>query len=208
MKRKNYRGAGVMLFRYNSKYRRFEVLLGRRAVPKGYGQWAILGGKMDYWDSDYKACAFREFQEETKVDLGSFQTKTLAVRNIDVPYFHWRTYLILTWGYCPEIKKNWEHMELRWVPVSTVSQLDLWIGLDCELKAFRHLVKKHALVIAHITGMPFEDENLLAAYRLLMQMKVRNPQSVRTYLMQHMDVGEKEASRLSRKLERYYEEAS
>lgn len=207
MKRKSYKGAGVMLFRYNTKYMRFEVLLGKRAVPKGYGQWAIIGGKMEYSDTAYSECALREFKEEAGVDLKTLQIQNLAVKNIDIPYFHWRTYLILTWGYFPEFKKNWENSELRWFPVSIVSKQNLWIKLDQELRAFSRLVKKHELIIAYHAGMPFEDANLLAAYRLLTQMKNRNPQSVKTYFLQHMDISEKEAGRLSRMLKRYYEES-
>ena len=209
MRIRSYSGAGVMLFRYNTRHGRFEVLLGKRAVGgRGYGQWAILGGKKDRRDADYKDCALREFREEARVDLRSVQTRTLAVRKIDVPFFHWRTYLILTWGYFPEFNISSENSELRWFPISTVSKQNLWISLNHEIRAFRRLVKKHELVIAYHTGMPYEDANLLDAYRLLTQMKLRNPQSVRTYLLQHMNIGEKEASRLSRKLERYYKDAS
>ena len=209
MKDRIYSGAGVMLFRYNTRYGRFEVLLGKRAIRRGYGQWAILGGKREASDNGFYACALREFREETGVDLGGVQTRTLAVKRTELPYFRWRTYLILTWGYFPEFDRNSENSELRWFPVSTVSRQDLWINLDCELRSFRHLVKKHALVIAYHTGMPFEDGNLLAAYRLLTYMKDRNPDSVRAYLMHHMDICEKEAVRLSRRLEKYYvEEAS
>ena len=206
MRIRSYSGAGVMLFRYNSRYNRFEVLLGKRALPRGYGKWAIIGGGKSHGDGDYYDCALREFLEETGVDLRSVQTKTLAVRRINVPYYHWRTFLVLTWGYFPEFDMNSENSELKWFPVSTVSRQDLWLSLDRELRAFRHLVKKHALVIAHHTGMPFEDGNLLEAYRLLTHMKVRNPDTVRAYLMKHMDIGDKEAERLSRRLGKYYAE--
>ena len=139
MKIKSYRGAGVMLFRYNINSKCFEVLLGKRAVSKGYGQWAILGGRRERNDKDYYECALREFREESGVDLVNLNTQKLAVRRIDVPYYHWRTYLILTWGDFPELKKNWENSELLWFPVSAVSGLDLWISLDHEMKAFRKI---------------------------------------------------------------------
>ena len=56
MRIKSYRGAGVMLFRYNTRYRRFEVLLGKRSVPRGYGKWAIPGGGVESYDVDFAAC--------------------------------------------------------------------------------------------------------------------------------------------------------
>ena len=142
MRHKSYRGAGVMLFRYNTQSKCFEVLLGRRAVSRGYGQWAILGGRKEKSDKDYFECALREFREESGVDLGRLQIQKLAVRRIDIPCYHWRTYLILTWGSFPEFNKNWENSELVWFPVSTVKKQDLWINLDHELKAFRRLAGK------------------------------------------------------------------
>lgn len=204
MKNRIYRGAGVMLFRYNKHHERFEVLLGKRAVRNGYGQWAILGGKMDSRDKDYFDCALREFREETGVDLHGVEFQNLAVRKTDIPGFHWRTFLIITWGSFPEFQKNWENSELRWFPVSTVSKQDLWISLKHELRAFRRLVRKHELVIAYYTEMPFEDRNLLEAYRHLTHMKLHNSKDVEGYLLGHMDIDTREARRLSRALEKYY----
>ena len=69
MKIKNYRGSGTMLFKYNTQAGQFEVLLGKRSIPRGYGKWAIPGGGMEECDADYENCAFREFREETGVDI-------------------------------------------------------------------------------------------------------------------------------------------
>lgn len=204
MKIKSYRGAGVMLFRYNTRFRRFEVLLGKRSVPKGYGKWAIPGGGMENCDTDFSDCAFREFREETGVDIRNLQTQKLAMKRIDVPFFHWRTYMVLTWGYIPDFKPS-EFSEFRWFPVSTVSKQDLWISISHELRAFNNLVKKHGLVIAYHTGMPFKDENLLTAYRLLTHITFRDPLSVEAYIFRYMNVGPKETTRLCRELRRYYE---
>ena len=205
MRIKSYRGAGVMLFRYNTRFRRFEVLLGKRSVPRGYGKWAIPGGGIENCDADFSACAFREFREETGVDIKNLMTQELAIKRIDVPFFHWRTYMILTWGYCPDFKPS-EFSELRWFPVSTASKQDLWISISRELKAFNRLVKRHNLVIAYRTGMPFEDENLLTAYRLLTHMKCRAATFVRSYICQHMNLGAEETTRICRELKRYYRE--
>lgn len=205
MRIKNYRGAGVMLFRYNTRFRRFEVLLGKRSIPRGYGKWAIPGGGMENYDADYADCAFREFREETGIDIKNLMTQKLAVKRIDVPFYHWRTYMVLTWGYIPDFKPC-EFSELRWFPILTVSKQDLWFSINHELKAFNNLVKKHELVIAYHTGMPVVDENLLTAYRHLTHMKLHTPWDVESYLFKHMDVGSLEIKRLCRKLEHYYKE--
>ena len=205
MRIESYRGAGVMLFRYDIHFSRFEVLLGKRSIPKGYGKWAIPGGGMENCDVDYSDCAFREFHEETGIDIKNLMTQKLAVKRIDVPFYHWRTYMVLTWGYCPDFKSS-EFSELRWFPIATVSRQDLWISINHELRAFNNLVKKHGLVIAYHTGMSFDDENLLKAYRLLTYIKFRAPSFLESYIFRYMNVGPMETKRLCRELRRYYEE--
>lgn len=200
-----YKGAGVMLFRYNSKSGQFEVLLGKRSVPHGYGKWAIPGGRLEEFDANFEDCATREFREETGIDLKNLLTRKMAVRCIDVPLYHWKTIMVLTWGYFPEFKPS-EFSELSWFPISTVSKQNLWIKLNRELKAFNKLVKKHELIIAHQTGMPFKDRNLLTAYRHLTHMKLRNPDDIMSSLFRHMYVSKNEIERLSHELERYYVE--
>lgn len=192
-----------MLFRYNTQAGQFEVLLGKRSVPRGYGKWSIPGGGMEECDAGYENCAFREFREETGVDIKNLLTRKLAVRRIDVPFFHWRTHMFLTWGYCPQFSPS-EFSELQWVPVSNVCKLNLWINLNRELWAFAKLVKKHEILFAYHTGMPFKDENLLTAYRHLTHMKLHNPIDVEAYLFRNMYVGRNEIERLSHALKRYY----
>ena len=167
---KNYKGAGVMLFRFNRKYGRFEILIGKRSTPRGYGKWAIPGGGMKKQDIDYGVCAYREFREETGVDINHLLTKNLAVKRIDVPFFHWRTFMILTWGYFTEFNPS-EFFELKWVPLSGIGKYDLWISLNRELRAFKRIVKKHGLLISRLSGMPYEDEKLLEAFNVLCRSK-------------------------------------
>ena len=207
MGKKSYRGAGVMLFRYNRKYRRFEVLLGKRSIPRGYGKWAIVGGGMEGADDGYEACAYREFREETGVDLRILLAKKLAVSKTDVPFFHWRTYMILTWGPCPALRPDRENLEFAWFPLEAVGRQNLWISLNREIRAFRKLVRKHALVIAYHTGMPFDDEKLLAAYRVLTQVKFRTRDTVARRIREELNLDVREAVSLSRRLEKYYVES-
>ncbi len=197
-----------MLFRYNTRLKRFEVLLGKRALRKGFGQWSIIGGGMESGDSGYEACAFREFCEETGVDLKRLFSKKIAVRHIDAPFFHWRTYMVLSWGYFPDFRPDRENSEFGWFPIQTVHRQNLWISLNGELRAFCHLVRKHALVIAYHTGMPFKDEKLLAAYRILPQIKYRTRDTVTARILKELPVDRDEAARLARRLRRYYVESA
>ena len=137
---KNYHGAGVLLFRYNKEKETFEVLLGRRSIRQGYGKWAIPGGGLERKDGDfnYRACAYRELWEETGLDITKLQTKPIAVTSTEIPFFHWRTFLVMTWGELPEFRIR-EFSELRWIPISELGDYDLWISLNREIRTFRRL---------------------------------------------------------------------
>lgn len=137
---KSYRGAGVLLFRQSKDTGEYEVLLGKRSIRHGYGKWAIPGGGMERYDVDYKACAFRELWEETGIDINLIQTKYLDEIKTDIPFFHWRTYLILTWGTFPQFRIR-EFTELRWIRLSDLDKYDLWISLKKEIYSFKKTVR-------------------------------------------------------------------
>ena len=138
---RSYRGAGVLLFRQNKDTGEYEVLLGKRSIPQGYGKWAIPGGGMERHDTDYKACAFRELWEETGIDINLIQTKYLDEIKTDIPFFHWRTYLILTWEGFPQFRIR-EFSELKWIPLSDLDKYDLWVNLNRETRVFTMLCRK------------------------------------------------------------------
>ena len=140
MSLKNYHGAGVLLFRYNKEKETFEVLLGKRSIHRGYGKWAIPGGGLERKDGDfnYRACAFRELWEETGIDIRTIKTQDIAQTRIDLPFFHWRSFLVMTWGELPEFRIR-EFSELRWIPISELCNYDLWISLNREIRTFTRL---------------------------------------------------------------------
>ena len=144
MKIKNYKGAGVMLFRYNERNNCYEALLARRALRNGYGKWAVVGGGMEKRDKDFEDCAYREFREETGVSVGELSVCKLAVVSTELPLFHWRTFILLASGPCPEFIPDHENFEFRWFPLSLVPGQDLWIKLNREIKAFNKAVEKCA----------------------------------------------------------------
>ena len=141
---RSYSGAGVLLFRYNRNDGRFEVLLGKRSIRHGYGKWSIPGGGMEKIDSGYAACAYRELREETGIDINSLETRELSEIKTDIPFFHWRTYLVMTWDNLPEFRIR-EFSELRWIPVSDIGKYDLWISLNREIRAFRKILEREPL---------------------------------------------------------------
>ena len=140
MSLKNYHGAGVLLFRYNKEKETFEVLLGKRSIHRGYGKWAIPGGGLERKDGDfnYRACAFRELWEETGIDIRTIKTQDIAQTRIDLPFFHWRSFLVMTWGELSEFRIR-EFSELRWIPISELCNYDLWISLNREIRTFTRL---------------------------------------------------------------------
>ena len=137
---KPYHGAGVLLFRYNKEKEAFEILLGKRSIRQGYGKWAIPGGGLEKKDADYRACAFRELWEETGIDIKEIETKDLSQTRIDLPFFHWRTFLVMTFGEIPTFRIR-EFSELRWIPLNEIRSYDLWISLSRELRLFERLQK-------------------------------------------------------------------
>ena len=138
---RSYSGAGVMLFRYSLEAGQFEVLLGKRSTRRGYNKWAIPGGHKERYDADFRACAFREFREETGIDIRALQTQDIAETCTDIPFFHWRTFLVMTWGDLPNFSIR-EFSELKWIPVSEIRNYDMWIGLNREMRVFKKLVVK------------------------------------------------------------------
>ena len=135
---KNYHGAGVLFFRYNKET--FEILLGKRSIRQGYGRWAIPGGGLERKDGDYnyRACAFRELWEETGIDIRTIKTQDIAQTRIDLPFFHWRTFLVMARGPFSDFRIR-EFSELRWIPISELGNYDLWISLNREIRTFTRL---------------------------------------------------------------------
>ena len=146
MRIRNYMGAGVLLFRFNREDGEYEVLLGKRSIRQGYGKWAIPGGGLERYDSDYRACAYRELREETGIRLESLQHKNLDEIRTDIPFFHWRTFLVLIDEANLELRPR-EFSELRWVSLPEIKNMDLWINLNRELRAFCRIMDKTDAVI-------------------------------------------------------------
>jgi len=140
---RNYKGAGVLLFRYNKESAEYEALLGKRSIRQGYGKWAIPGGGHERYDADFREVAYRELREETGIDIKRLQTEELEEIKTELLFFHWRTFLVLLLEDAPHVRPR-EFSELRWVPVSEIEKLDLWISLGRELRAFSRAVRRRS----------------------------------------------------------------
>ena len=141
---RSYWGAGVLLFRYNKETAEYEALLGKRSIRQGYGKWAIPGGGRKRSEADFRDAAYRELLEETEIDIKKLRTENLGETKTELPFFHWRTFLVLLLEDAPHA---WPHefSELRWVPVSKIRELDLWISLNREIRAFNRAAKMRSL---------------------------------------------------------------
>ena len=138
---RNYKGAGVLLFRYNKETAEYEALLGKRSIRQGYGKWAIPGGGRERYDADFRETAYRELWEETGIDIKRLQKEELDEIKTDLPFFRWRTFLVLLLEDATYVRPR-EFSELRWVPVSEIRRIDLWISLGRELRAFNRAIKR------------------------------------------------------------------
>lgn len=141
MRIKNYKGAGVLLFRYNKETSEYEALLGKRSIRQGYGKWAIPGGGRERYDADFREAAYRELREETGIEIKRLQTEELEEIKTELLFFHWRTFLVLLLEDAPHVRPR-EFSELRWVPVFEIGKMDLWISLGRELRAFNRVIMK------------------------------------------------------------------
>ena len=138
---KNYKGAGVLLFKYNKETAEYEALLGKRSIRQGYGKWAIPGGGRERFDADFREVAYRELWEETGIDISLLQTRDVGEVKTEIPFFHWRTFLVLLLEDAPALRPR-EFSELKWVPVAQIGKLDLWISLSREIRAFNKALMK------------------------------------------------------------------
>jgi 8-oxo-dGTP pyrophosphatase MutT (NUDIX family) len=133
-----YRGGGVAVFRINNGQP--EVLLGLRANNPGRGRWSFPGGGAEGKEK-LSTAAFREFREETGVQiLGRYITKTglFSIKNY---FFEWNTIIIestqaisVSKYFSKDRKKEvdligGEFTVLRWMAVSELSNYKLhrWV---------------------------------------------------------------------------------
>jgi 8-oxo-dGTP pyrophosphatase MutT (NUDIX family) len=115
-----------------------EVLLGLRANNPGRGLWSFPGGGAEGREK-LSTAAFREFREETGVQLyGRYITKT-GLFNIKNAFFEWSTLIIETTQNISISYPNnnsgdrgligGEFIFLRWIPLSEVANYKLhrWV---------------------------------------------------------------------------------
>ena len=128
-----YRGGGVAVFRINNGQP--EVLLGLRANNPGRGLWSFPGGGAE-GSEKLSSAAFREFKEETGIQLHGRYISRTGLFKIKSYFFEWNTVLIeSTQEIEPRIKNEkvryygGEFLSMRWVPLSELGNIKLhrWV---------------------------------------------------------------------------------
>lgn len=193
---KKYKGAGILLLRHNGTG--FEALLGRRAIKPEIGKWSIPGGRMESKDISFRSCAEREFLEETGININAIEHKNCSFMRIYLPYFSWQTYFVLTKGEFPKMRICHEFSEVRWIPLEEVSKQLCSFALELEINKFKKYISSHELAVVDYLNLPFEDQNLLKAYKLKRQIK---GDLTPAKLQRVLNIGFKEAERIIRRLE-------
>jgi 8-oxo-dGTP pyrophosphatase MutT (NUDIX family) len=135
-----YKGAGVMLFRQGNAG--YEVFLGQRSINQDYGKWSIPGGGYEEKvDRNPKENAFREFWEETHIDLKKKKISDVKEMHIAIPFFFdWHTFLYTTEDKLTEAIPC-EFSRLQWIPLSNLHTYELCFGVKEEVQAFLKAIK-------------------------------------------------------------------
>jgi 8-oxo-dGTP pyrophosphatase MutT (NUDIX family) len=132
---KNYKGAGVALFR-EAPNNTFSVLIGKRKFNPGKNKWSFPGGGMECEDTSLQQTACREFREETEVSLPELDAKDIDFYEINLPFFHWKTFLYTT-------KSNFtftpthEFIELGWINEEDFKKLPKHIWVKPVYRMYR-----------------------------------------------------------------------
>ncbi len=187
---KEFKGAGLLLFRYRDKG--FEVLLGANSPSPNHGKWTIPWGRREPCDKDYRACAERELLENTGIDIKRIEHKYCSTLRIYIPFFHWRTFIVMARGRIPEPHQS----DFKWVHLEEVHKYNHGISLEMEIRYLRRYLEEHDLQVAKFTGMPYEDDELLTAYRILSTSKDRSP----SRLQREMGIGHGQAEALIQRI--------
>ena len=114
---------GVVVFRDDS------VLLIKRGKPPKLGQWSIPGGGQDVGET-LQETAVREVREETGISVTNLQlvdALDLIDRDEEGHIRHHYTLIDYTARYeSGDIKPGDDAVDARWVPLSGLSEYNLW----------------------------------------------------------------------------------
>lgn len=123
-----YKGAGCLVFHYDTKTHKVSVLLGKRTSGAGAGQWSIPGGGWETKDGrtssgefNYRRTATRELGEEMRIFLPKnyvlnriwsahyllFDFEVFAVRRANKnPVRKWTEFSSVKWFDIDRLPKN------------------------------------------------------------------------------------------------------
>ncbi len=96
------------------------------------GKWIGVGGKFEEGETA-EECMLREVREETGLTLTEYSFRGLVHFISDI----WEDedmYLYSGYAFEGQISSICEEGELKWIPISEVSKLNLWEGDRCFLK--------------------------------------------------------------------------
>ena len=139
MKLKHYKGAGVALFKKLGESEGYGILLGKRSINPGKGNWSIPGGGFEQGkDKSLYENDIRECKEEIGIMLDNVITEdSCSLCKFRFPYFTWNTYMVDvgTWA-LPKIIQS-EFSEIKLIPLRQIEDYDLAFGVKKEITIFK-----------------------------------------------------------------------
>ena len=126
--------AGILLRHHDVEPHYF---LARRSMYTHLGgTWAIPGGALDQGESPLEG-ALREFDEEIGVPLHEHELEVVIEHEDDHGgWSYWTLVVDVPDRFDPPSALTWETAEVRWVPASELSELELF---DAFRKTLEHL---------------------------------------------------------------------
>lgn len=121
--------------------RNSEVLMVKRAIEPGYGQYDLPGGYMEISDGSMEDCVYREMEEETGIGREAV-TSLRYFGSAKAPDYVWQNTAIKNVSFFfvarlrdPEfrLRLDGENSELRWINQKDLQNIDFAWDIDKQM---------------------------------------------------------------------------
>lgn len=146
-----YKGAGCLVFYYDTNSHKVYVLLGKRISGVGKNQWSIPGGGWEPSDGfstqgvDFRATARRELYEETflRLKLSYYLTR---IWYMHTPGFNYEVFAVRL-ANKNRIQKWTEFRELKWFRIDRLPDNLFW-AVPRQIRGLLEIMNKKGYILS------------------------------------------------------------